>query len=93
MENGTHISRNRIDLKCTKVQFEPRPRPDTRILTSDANFKHAPPNIPNTNVKCTVKANLTEKGIDIRKSNVSNSMYKTCSGHISKPVSRLITQM
>ena len=45
-ENGTHISRNRIDLKCTSVQFDPKPDsnilPKTRhTVSSDANSKHA----------------------------------------------------
>ena len=30
MENGTHISRNCIDLKCTSVQFDPKP--NTNVL-------------------------------------------------------------
>ena len=95
MENGTHISWNCIDLKCTSVQFDPKPStnvlPKTRhTVSNDANLKHAPPNpVKITNVKCTGKANLTEKGINVS----NNSMYKTCSGHVSKPVTRSITQM
>ena len=96
MENGLHISRNRIDLKLTSVQFDPRPSSDVLpkirpVMSSDANSMHAPPNpVKTTNVMYTGKANLIEKGVEVRK---SNSMYKTCSGHISKPTSRLITQM
>ena len=57
----------------------------------DANFKHAPPNpVKITNVKCTGNANLTEKGV---KASNTNDVYKTCSGHVSKPVTRSITQM
>ena len=95
MENGTHISRNGIDLKCTSVQFDPKPNsnilPKTRqTVSSDANLKHAPPNpVKTSNVKCTGKPNLTEKGIDVS----NNNMYKTCNGCISKPATRLITQM
>ena len=89
-----YISRNCIDSKCTSVQFDPRPDinvlPKTRqTVSSDANFKHAPPNpVKVTNTKCTGKASFTEKGI-----NVSNNMYKMCSGRVSKPMSRLTTQM
>ena len=74
-ENATHTSGNCIDLKCTSVQFDPKPNinvlPKTRqTVSSDANLKHVhgPPTTPvpsSTNVKCTGKANLTEKGINI----------------------------
>ena len=87
MENGLHISRNHIDLKRTDILFEPKTQP---VVSSNANFKHAPPPNPVTNVKCTGKANLTEKGVEVRK---PNSMYTTHSGHVSEPVRRLITQM
>ena len=43
-----------------------------------------------TDVKHDGKANLTEKGVKI--SNTSY-VYKMHSDHVSKPVSRLITQM
>ena len=74
------------------VPFEPKTKP---VMSLNANFKHAPTHNPVkvTNVKCTGKANLIGKEIDVRKPNSSNSMYKMCSGHISKPVARLITQM
>ena len=78
-ENGTHISRNCIDLKCTSLQFALKP--DNNVLpktshtvSSDANSKHAPPSVPNTNVKCTGKAKLAEKRVEVRKSNLTNSM-------------------
>ena len=99
MENGTHTSKNCIDLKCTSVHFDPKPNinvlPNTRqTVSSDAILKHvhASPTTPvpsSTNVKCTSKANLTEKGINVS----NNKTYKTCSGCVSKPVTRLITQM
>ena len=87
MENGTHISQNRIELKCTSVQFDPRPNtsvlPKARYtISSDANSKHAPPSGPNSNVKCMGKGKLTQKGINVS----NNSMYKMCSGCASKLV-------
>ena len=79
MENSVHVSRNCIDLKWTDAPFELK-TPPTPVPSS-------------TNIKCTGKAKLTEKRVDIRKSNLTNSMYTTCSGHISMPATRLITQM
>ena len=77
MENGTHVSRNHIDLKWTDAPFEPKTQP---FMSSNANHKHvhAPPTTPvpsSTNVKCTGKANLTKKGINVS----NNNMYKMCS--------------
>ena len=89
MENGVHVSQNHIDLKQTDAPFEP-------FVSSNAKSKHAPPTTPvpsSTNIKCTGKAKLTEKRVEVMKSNLTNSMYTTCSGHISKPATRLITQM
>ena len=70
MENGSHISRNCIDIKCTSVQFALKP--DTNVLpktrhtvSSDAKSKHAPPSVPNSNVKCTGKAKLTGKRVEV----------------------------
>ena len=93
MENGVHISQNCIDLKWTDASFEPKTQP---FVSSNAKSKHTPPTTPvpsSTNIKCTGKAKLTEKRVEARKSNLTNSMYTTCSGHISNPATRLITQM
>ena len=57
IENGTHMSRNHIDLKWTDAPFEPRTQP----VSSFAKAQHAPPKVPNTNVKCTDKAKLILK--------------------------------
>ena len=91
MENGAHVSQNGIDLKQTDAPFEPKTQP---FVSSNANHKHVhvPPTTPvpfSTNVKYTGKANLTEKGINVS----NNNMYKMHSGCVSKPVTRLITQM
>ena len=64
-------------------------------MSSNAKYEHvhAPPTIPvpsNTNVKRDGKANLTGKGIKVSN---TNNMYKMCNGNVSKPVTRLITQM
>ena len=64
-------------------------------MSNYANHKHvhAPPTIPvpsSTNVKHDGKANLTEKGVKISN---TNNVCKMRSGHVSKPVTRLITQM
>ena len=53
------------------------------VVSSDANSKHAPPNpVKITNVKCTGKANLTEKGINVSNSthvqNVQWLCFKAC---------------
>ena len=87
VENGSHISRKSIDLKCTYVHFELKTQ---LVVSTSANSKHAPPPKPVTNVKCTGKANLIDKEVEVKK---FNTMYKMCSSHISKPVSRLITEM
>ena len=81
-ESGRNISRNRIDLKRTKAPFEPVV---SRIATS-----HAPSNNPSTNAKHSDKANLTKEREKIR---THTTTYKTRSGHISRPTTRLITQM
>ena len=85
-ESGRNISRNRIDLKWTKAPFEAQPVV-SRIATS-----HAPFNNPNANVKHSGKANLIKKRVEVRQNN-SEGTYKTRSGHISRPTTRLITQM
>ena len=88
-ENGTHVSRNCIDLKQTDTPFEPKTQPASNFAKS----KHAPPKVPNSNAKCTDKAKLILKRVQVSKSNKSNSMYTMCSGHILKPATRLISQM
>ena len=90
-EHGTHVSRNRIDLRQTDAPFEQKT--ETQPVSNFAKSKHAPPQIHNSNVKCTSKAKLIPKRVEISKSNKSNSMYTTCSGCISKPAKRLITQV
>ena len=92
-ENGVHVSQNCIDLKQTDTPFEPKTQP---FVSSNAKSKHAPLTTPipsSINIKCTGKAKLTEKRVEVRKSNLTNSMYTMGSGHISKPATRLITQM
>ena len=62
-------------------------------MSSNAKSKHAPPTTPvpsSTNINGTGKAKLTEKRVEVRKSNLTNIIYTM---HISKPVTRLITQM
>ena len=86
MESGRNISRNRIDLKWTKAPFEAQP-----VMSRIATL-HAPSNNPNTNVKHSGKANLIKKRVEVRQNN-SEGTYKTCSGCISRPTTRLITQM
>ena len=90
-EHGTHVSRNCIDLKRTDTPFEQKT--ETQPVSDFTKSKHAPPQIHNSNVKCTAKAKLIPKRVEINKSNKSNSMYTTCSGHISKPAKRPVTQM
>ena len=84
MENGEHVSQNCIDLKWTDSPFEPKTQP---FMSSSANLKHVhAPTTPFpscTNVKHNSKAKLTEKRVEVRKSNLTNSMYTTSSGHIS----------
>ena len=87
-ENSTHESRNHIDLKWTDAPLEPNIT--TQPVSNFAKSKHAPPPVPNSNVKCTDKVKLIIKRVEVSK---SNSMYTTCSGHVSKPATRLITQM
>ena len=84
-ENGTQESR-------TYTPFEPKT--ETQPVSSNAKSKHAPSTVPSsTNVKCTAKAKLITKRVKVRKSYSTNSMYTTCSSHISKPAKRLTTQM
>ena len=84
-----YVSRNHIDLKQTDAPFEPRTQP----VSNFAKSQHAPAKVPNSNAKCTDKAKLILKRVEVNKSNKSNSMYTTHRGHISKPAKRLITQM
>ena len=85
-EHSTHVNRNCIDLKWIDTPYQP--------VSNFAKSKHAPTIIPSsTNVKCTDKAKLILKIVEVSKSNKSNSMYTMCSGHILKPAKRLITQM
>ena len=91
-EHSTHVSRNCIDLKVTDAPFEQKT--ETQPVSNFAKSKHAPTVIPsstNTNTKDVDKAKLTGKRVEV--SSKSNNMYTTCSGHISKPATRLITQM
>ena len=90
-EHSTHVSRNCIDLKQTDGPFEQKT--ETQLVSNFAKSKHAPPQIHNSNYKCTAKAKLIPKRVEISKSNKSNSMYTTGSGHISKSATRLISQM
>ena len=91
-EHGTHVSRNHIDLKWTDTPFEQKT--EAQLVSNVAKSKHAPTIIPSgTNGKCTDKAKLIPKRVEVSKFNQSNSMYTTCSGHISKPTKRIITQM
>ena len=92
-ENGVHVSQNCIDLKRMDAPFAPKTQP---FASSNAKSKHASPTTPvpsGTNIKCTGKAKLTEKSVEVGKSNLTNSMYTMHSGHISKLATRLITQM
>ena len=59
---------------------------------SYANSKHVPPTIPNTNAKFKQPNNtkLLGKEIMIRK---SDDVYRTHSGHMSKPTAKLIAFM
>ena len=91
-ESGALISSYCIDLKCTDVLFDFKTSP---VVSSNAKSMHAPPSnlTKASNVKHSSKTKLTEKGVGVRKSNSTNNVYKICSGHVSKPVTRLITQM
>ena len=40
-ENGAHVSRNRINLKCTDAPFEPKTQDP--VVSSNAKSMHAPP--------------------------------------------------
>ena len=60
-------------------------------MSNNANHKHTPPNpVKITNVQCTGKADLTEKGVKVSN---TNDVYKMHSGCVTNPVTRLITQM
>ena len=86
-ENGNHISRNRIDLKCTSVQFEPNVLPHTKThdkpLSTNANKS---PTTPSTNIKHVPNASAISKGMtsSTQKTNTESNMhvYKMCSGCI-----------
>ena len=94
-ETGRKISQNRIDLRCTNVPYICK----ESVSYANPNSKHVSPPIPdkvtNANVKQPNKAKLLEKEISVRKSNISINIdvYRTRSGHISKPATRLITSM
>ena len=91
-EHSTHVSRNCIDLKQTDTPFELKT--ETQPVSNFAKSKHAPTIIPSsTNGKCTLKAKLIPKRVEVSKFNQSNNMHTTCSGCFSKPAKRLITQM
>ena len=90
-ESGTNISRNGIDLKWTDTPFESQPQP---VMSKFAKSQHAPspntvPSSTNANIKHSDKTKLIGKRVEVSKS----SMYTTQSGYISKPATRLITQM
>ena len=63
-ENGTDISRNHIDLKCTDVPSEAQPHP-VPVVSQIAKSLHAPSNSPNnnTNVKHGDKAKLIRERV------------------------------
>ena len=85
-DSGRIISQNRIDLRWTNVPYE------CKESVSYANSKHIPPTSPNTNAKFKQpnKAKLLGKEITTRK---SDDVYRTRSGHMSKPTARLIASM
>ena len=85
-ENGTHVSRNHTDLKWTDAPFELKIK--TQPVSSNAKSMHAPPKVPNSNIKHN-KAKLIGKRVEVSK---TNNMYTTCSGCISRPATMLITQ-
>ena len=86
-ESGKNISRNHIDLKWTKAPFEPIVSKVARLHVLSHNSNN--PN-PNTNVKHTDTENLMKESVKAR---THTTGYKTCSSHISRPTTRLITQM
>ena len=77
-ESGQNVSRNRIDLKKTNVQYT------RQHNVSSANSMHANPSInPNTaktNFKSSSKAELPGKEINVR--NVKNDVYVTQWSHV-----------
>ena len=72
-----------MDLRQTNVPYV-----QCNESVSYANSKHVPLTILNTNAKFKQpnKAKLLEKEITVRK---SDDVYRTRSGHISKPATRL----
>ena len=93
-ENGRKISRNHIDLRRTNVPCVCK----ESVIYANSNSKHVSPIPPipdNTNAtfKQPNKAKLLEKEIKVRKSSDNVNVYRTHSGHISKPATRLITSM
>ena len=83
-ESGRNTSRNRIDMKWTKAPFEAQP-----VMSRIATL-HAPSNKPSTNAKHSNKAHLTKEREKIR---THTTGYKTRSGHISRPTTRLISNV
>ena len=95
-EHSTHISHNRIDLKCMNALYEPCTKP-SQTVSNFAKSSHANANPPfPPNFKKVNKAKLIDKRISVSKtnsSNVTSNRYTTRSGRISKPTQRLISQM
>ena len=95
-EHGTHISRNRIDLKCMDAPYEPHTKP-SQTMSNFAKSLHANANPPLPyNIKQDDKAKLIDRRISVNKTNPSNvtlNRYTMQSGRISKPTQRLISQM
>ena len=95
-EHGTHISHNRIDLKCMNAPYEPHTKP-SQTMSNFATSSHANANPPlPSNIKKDDKAKLVDRRISVSKtnsSNVTSNRYMTQSGCISKPTQRLISQM
>ena len=95
-EHSTHISHNRVDLKCTNAPYEPHTIP-SQTVSNFAKSSHANANPPlPSNIKKDDKAKLVDRRISVGKTNASNitsNRYTTSSGHISTPTQRLISQM
>ena len=95
-EHGTHISHNRMDLKCTNAPYEHHTKP-SQTVSNFAKFSHANANPPlPSNVKQVDKVKLIDRRISVSKtnsSNVTSNRYMMQSGHILKPTQRLISHM
>ena len=90
-ENGVHVSQNCFDLKWTDTPFQPKTQPFRSSNATLSMCMHLPPLFHLVlMLSITARQSSPRKG---RKSNLTNSMYTTCSGCISKPATRLITQM